>query len=275
MRDNKTNNKLNNAFLLLLRPVARLFLRTGRGYREFQALSKAAFVSVASEDYGVHGRPTNASRIAAMTGLTRKEISRIRQRVDNDEAADTKCATPVKDVIAAWLSNEEFLDRHGEPAVLPTRGEQGSLRSLIRQYAGDIPEGAMRKELQRVGVVEVEDDGVRLRSTTVVDEKAEAEVAEELLSGPCPLLAVLAHNGRVENGTKRWPIATIGQKAVPKSELAHVRELVSIRLRAATTTIEDLLDAYATIRGGEGADEPMVPVSAGIYYVEDLGDVES
>ncbi|MBT8088565.1 MAG: hypothetical protein KJO46_11040, partial [Gammaproteobacteria bacterium] len=70
MSDNE-NNTLNKALLSILTPLARLCLRYGRGYREFQDLAKAAFVKVASEDYGVHGRPTNASRIAAMTGLTR------------------------------------------------------------------------------------------------------------------------------------------------------------------------------------------------------------
>ena len=67
--EHRNSNKLNAAFLLLLQPIARLFLRYGRGIKEFYELSKTAFVVVASEDYGVGGRPTNASRVAAMTGI--------------------------------------------------------------------------------------------------------------------------------------------------------------------------------------------------------------
>ena len=54
--EHQNNNKLNQALLLLLQPVARLFLRYGRGVKEYFELSKTAFVIVASEDYGVGGR---------------------------------------------------------------------------------------------------------------------------------------------------------------------------------------------------------------------------
>ena len=155
MGDN--NNKLNKSFLMLLQPLARLFLRFGRGYREYSDLSKAAFVIVASEDYGVHGRPTNVSRIAAMTGLTRKEISRIRTRINDGEAATTERGTPLQEVVAAWHSIDEFLDEDGEPAALPLTGGRGSFQALIKRSAGDIPEGAMRKELERNGAAEVVD----------------------------------------------------------------------------------------------------------------------
>ena len=65
--NNNNVNGLNVAFLALLKPLARLFLCFDRGFREFAELSKTAFVAVASDDYGIGGRPTNSSRIAAMS----------------------------------------------------------------------------------------------------------------------------------------------------------------------------------------------------------------
>ena len=159
---NHKNNKLNNAFLALLKPLARLFLRHGRGYREYSELSKAAFVAVASADYGVHGRPTNVSRIAAMTGMTRKEISRVRSKIERGDAAVTERCTPIQEVIDAWQTQAEFLDPSGLPAVLPLTGKRGSFQSLLRQFAGDIPAGAMRKELVRVGAARMVDDTLKL-----------------------------------------------------------------------------------------------------------------
>lgn len=270
MAKNNPNNKLNAAFLLLLQPIARLFLRFGRGYREYSELSKAAFVAVAASDYGVHGRPTNASRISAMTGLTRKEVSRIRARIQDGDAAVTERATPLKEVIEAWRCNDEFHDDDGQPAALPLSGERGSFRSLIRQFAGDIPEGAMRKELQRIGAAELIDDRLHLSPQQQDDEQGELQMAEQLRAGPYPLLAVLAHNEQAYRGSQAWPLETIGQKSIRKSDISRVRKLVAVRLRAATTTIADLLDAYATLHVGEGTDEPMVSVSAGVYYSEGL-----
>jgi len=264
----KNNDTLNTTFLAVLQPLARLFLRFGRGYREFSELSKAAFVAVAAKDYGVHGRPTNVSRIAAMTGLTRKEISRIRNRIDAGNAAATERATPLKEVISAWQTNSEFLDDNGCPAALPMSGERGSFQSLIKQYAGDIPEGAMRKELQRAGIVDMVNDSIRMPPSLPDNEQAEEELSDQLRTGPYLLLAALAHNESVFKDSDAWPLETIGHKSIRKSDVRRVRKLVSVRLRTATTNIADLLDAYGTLHNGEGADEPMVAVSAGVFYAE-------
>lgn len=267
MQEHK-NNKLNRTFLILLQPIARLFLRFGRGYREYSDLSKAAFVAVASEDYGVHGRPTNVSRIAAMTGLTRKEISRIRTRLANDEGAVTERGTPLQELIAGWQSTDEFLDDKGNPAALALDGGRGSFKSLVKRFAGDIPEGAMRKELLRIGRAKMDGDVLVLCPPAAAVREAEEAMALRLRAGPYPLMAAMAHNEAAQMNGEIWPLETVGLKSIRKSDVARVRRLVSVRLRAATTTISDLLDAYATINAGEGTDEPTLAVSAGIYYAE-------
>jgi len=204
-------NKLNNVFFAFLQPLARIFLRFGKGYREFSELSKAAFVVVAAEDYGVHGRPTNVSRIAAMTGLTRKEVSRIRKRIDEHKATATDRGTPLQEVISAWRSVAEFLDANGEPAILPLTGKRGSFRSLIRQFAGDIPEGAMRKELHRIGVVRNTGDTIELRPISPGSENAEETMARQLEAGPYALLNSLVPDAKENNGGDGSDIMRINQ----------------------------------------------------------------
>lgn len=203
-------NKLNKVFFALLQPLARIFLRFGRGYREFSELSKAAFVAVAAEDYGVHGRPTNVSRIAAMTGLTRKEVSRIRKRIDDSTAAVTDRGTPLQEVTSAWRSRDEFLGENGEPAVLPLTGKCGSFHSLIRQFAGDIPEGAIRKELQRIGAVKLVGETIALCPVGPGIEHAEDDMANQMWAGPYPLLAALAEGADSHNGSDGRPFETLG-----------------------------------------------------------------
>ncbi len=41
-------------------------------------------------------------------------------------------------------------------------GKRGSFHSLVKQFAGDIPEGAMRTELERKGAAELNKDEMRL-----------------------------------------------------------------------------------------------------------------
>ncbi|MDH3304187.1 MAG: DUF6502 family protein [Gammaproteobacteria bacterium] len=198
-------NKLNIVFFALLQPLARIFLRFGRGYREFSELSKAAFVAVAAEDYGVHGRPTNVSRIAAMTGLTRKEVSRIRNRIEERKAVVTDRGTPLQEVISAWRMSDEFRGENGEAAVLPLTGKRGSFQSLVRQFAGDIPEGAMRKELQRIGAAYISDDAIELCPKRPGIDEAEAELARKLRAGPYEVLVALAQYAAEQNGNDCRP----------------------------------------------------------------------
>ncbi|MGI9224671.1 MAG: DUF6502 family protein [Woeseiaceae bacterium] len=268
MQDN--NKKLNSTFFQLLRPLARLFLRFGRGYREYSELSKTAFISVASEDYGVHGRPTNVSRIAAMTGLTRKEISRIRGGLERGEGIVIERQTPVREVIEAWRTTDEFLDAAGEPAVLPFEGDRGSFRSLVKQYAGDIPEGAMKTELKRIGAAECAGGRFRLLPENPDKQAFEEAMASALRAGPYPLLTAMARNETVRREGDKWPLETVSRTTIRKSDVRRVRKLVSVRLRAATTNIADLLDAYATLQNGDATDEKLVPVSAGAFYAEGL-----
>ena len=67
---------------VLLRPIASLLLKCGMTWREFSELSKGVFVAVASDEHGLNGRPTNVSRVSILTGVSRKEIARVRGLLD-------------------------------------------------------------------------------------------------------------------------------------------------------------------------------------------------
>ena len=66
------------ALRLLFRPIARIMLRAGINWQELADVCKATYVEVATEDFGIRGRPTNISRVAILTGLTRREVRRLR-----------------------------------------------------------------------------------------------------------------------------------------------------------------------------------------------------
>ena len=102
---------------------------------------------------------------------------------------------------------------------------------------------------------------------------AEDDMASILRAGPYPLLAAIARNETVFREDDAWPLETVSRKTIRKADVKRVRKLVSVRLRAATTTIADLLDAYSTLQSGEKTDEKLVPVSAGVFYTEGL-DIE-
>jgi len=152
------------AFHRVMLPIVRLLLRTGIGFKEFARIAKLAYVQAATEDYGIRGRPTNISRVAVMTGLTRKEVKLIREKgvfLESSAEEDWWDSNfPPSDLLHFWHTDPEFLDDEGRPLSLPMSGPGPSFTDLVRRYAGDIPPGAMRVELKRSFAIREDDEGV-------------------------------------------------------------------------------------------------------------------
>jgi len=183
------------ALLLVLKPLARALLKAGVGYREFAEISKTAFVEIATRDYGLRGRPTNISRVAVMTGLTRKEVRRLRDKSASGQETLVVRSTPMSIILHRWYTDEEFLTVNGEPKQLPFDGEKSSFTSLVRKHGGDIPPGAMRTELRRIEAIEEVGQGdlrVLKRNVSGLD------VHERLITGLAKILhpaaVTIAHN---------------------------------------------------------------------------------
>lgn len=142
----------------VLLPIVKLMLRCGVGCPEFVAVTKAVYVQAATEDYGVRGRPANVSRVAAMTGLSRKEVSRIRSGGTHSRWTPDMEVTPANTVLHYWHFDPAFSDPLGVPRPLPFEGAN-SFSSLVKTYAGDIPAGAFKKALLKAGTVAQDNGG--------------------------------------------------------------------------------------------------------------------
>lgn len=149
-----------NACRRWLRPVARWLLRSGVTWKEFAEMSRAAFVHTAFEEFGLRGRPTNVSRVALLTGLSRRDVRRVRESdVDGPDGEADESLNHATRVLSGWHLDPEFLEADGRPRVLAASGAASSFDALLRRYAGDIPTTALVKELVRSGSIERLADG--------------------------------------------------------------------------------------------------------------------
>lgn len=144
----------NKACRRLLRPIARMLLRAGITWKEFSELAKQSFVEVAGNDYGLAGRPTNASRVALMTGLSRREVKRVRDLLEAEEAEMAPQTSKIARILSGWHQDPDFVDADGNPKVLAADGDRSSFASLLDRYAGDLPAVAITKELLRLKLIE-------------------------------------------------------------------------------------------------------------------------
>ena len=258
------------SFLVVLKPIARILLRCGIGFREFAEIAKTAFVDVATSDFGLRGRPTNISRVAVMTGLTRKEVRRLRDKIEGGNQAVVLRTTPLAEIMHRWLSEDEFLDDNGQPAVLPFSGEEGSFTNLVKRFGGDIPPGAMRTELRRIGAVDVLDDGsLVLSDRRISPEGAGDKLSAALVHSVYPMLCSIAHNTNPDLAEDTWPQMTAFTKSVRKEDVARLRRISRDRLIDVAESFDDLFMAYETLHESESDNTDGRPVAVGVFYFEE------
>lgn len=155
-------NELKRAALaalrLALRPLFRILLRSGVTWQEAGEVCKATLVEVASSDFGLHGRPTNMSRVAIMTGLSRREVKRLRDLLGSEPEIDAGRLHGATRVLTGWHLDRDFTDEAGHPLDLAFEGQPGdqtrlTFTDLCKRHAGDLAPITMRRELVRVGAI--------------------------------------------------------------------------------------------------------------------------
>jgi hypothetical protein len=143
----------------LLRPVASVVLKCGLTWREFSELSKSVFVSVATDEFGIRGRPTNVSRVSILTGISRKEVKRQRDLLAEPVAAVSPKTTDATRLLSGWYQDTDYLDADGLPLPLPPTGSNPSFETLFGTYGGDTPQQTLLRELLKAGSVAAQADG--------------------------------------------------------------------------------------------------------------------
>lgn len=73
---------------------------------------REAYVEITQADYGIDGKPPTNSRITLLTGVLRKEISRLRSETPGEQRPPEKISLSAK-AIAVWCSKPEYLNEHG------------------------------------------------------------------------------------------------------------------------------------------------------------------
>ncbi len=262
-------SRLRAALLGALRPLAAMLLRFGIGYREFAEVARAAFVDAATAEFGLRGRPTNISRVAAMTGLTRKEVRRLRSLGAAGTAAGP--GTVPAEVLHRWHTDPHYLEHHGVPLELPFEGPGPSFAGLVRACAGDLPAGAIRAELRRMGAVEETPTGaLRPVRREVVPATAMDAMLEGFATGLRPVTLTVGWNAAAAaSGDHRRFQRAVTSRHVPLARVAEAEALLRGRLTTWTEEVDDYLAGVERLPTGDETEVPTVTLGIGMYYFEE------
>ncbi len=264
--------KVLDAFQLVLRPVVKILLRYGIGYNEFAETVKTAFVDVGSTDFGIRGRPTNISRVAVMTGLTRKEVRRLRTKIESGEDTVSVRTTPITEIVTRWHSENEYVDTNGRASLLPFAGEVGSFSSLVKKFGGDVPPGAMRTELKRMDLVDEKDDGsLLIKSRAMVPPDSTDNLMSCLVHGVYPLLATTVTNTEPDKvrgeGMAQF---TTHSLSISQEDRTRLKRISYDRLSEMAVSFDDLFTTFESSPTGSEKEGKESVVSVGLYYFEEI-----
>jgi len=257
----------------LLLPVVRFLLRHGVTWSEFSDLSKDAYVFVARSDYGIQGRPTNNARTAMLTGLSRREVARVRDRLlQGGVIAEENQGNRISQILTGWHVDSEFTGENGRPKVLPATGPTGSLPSLLKRYAGDLPHGAILKEMQKRELIEeLNDGGYRVLRRDYVYSEIDPEVVTRLGIALHDHAATLEHNLN-ENRLSAPRFEALADNACIKpSTYKAFRTLVEER---GLSFLEEM-DAWLSgneVETEKDTNARTVRLGVGVYFIHDESD---
>src|SRR4030088_2093761 len=104
----------------VLRPLFRIVLRNHMSFKAFMDIAKHAYVEVAATEFRIPGKKQPTSRIALLSGLTRKEVARpLDEPARTDKASDAgERYNRAARVVAGWVRDTDFSDADGNPKVL-------------------------------------------------------------------------------------------------------------------------------------------------------------
>ncbi len=180
-----------------MRPIAKMLSGAGISYAQFEEVAKRAFVAQALGEPDTRGRTTNVSRIAVRTGLSRKEVSRVKQLLeapDRTDDATIQIGRPAR-ALQLWHSEPAFLDDNGTPIDLPFDDGDPTFSGLVRLVGGDVPAGAVRAELLAAGgMVELPNGKFRVQKRFFVPSALDEDLIVGFSFIVAPVLETLSHN---------------------------------------------------------------------------------
>ncbi len=149
---------LLQALRLMLKPLVKLFISQGVTHAEFSETAKEVYVEIALRHFETSGK-INKSRVAILTGLTRKEVKNVIDRALQSGSHEKMYSRPER-VLAGWYGDPRYTGPYGIPLELPYESsvkDEPTLVSLVKTYSGDMAPRQMLNELLRSGsVVEVD-----------------------------------------------------------------------------------------------------------------------
>ena len=263
MQDGELEKRLLKAARRLLRPLVRILLRNGISAQTFQELARKEFVDVAHEEFGIDGRKQTVSRVSVLTGLSRKEVSRL-QALPPLDTLDQSFRNRAASVMSGWAVDPDFQDNKGDPLDLTFDGPAPNFVELVKRHSGDMQPRAIADELVRNGALAIVDGRYRMQRRGYVPLDDPSAVIDILGTDTAEMIETIDYN--IQSEEEKLLQAKVLAENLPEAEL---EEFKTYSKRLARHLLEELTHwLKARDEGSDFSGErARYEVGLGLYHI--------
>jgi len=270
----EVKDHLRRALSLMFKPLVRLLIAQGVTHAEFSETAKEVYVEVALRNFETDGR-VNKSRVAILTGLTRKEVKNVIDRALSSSQRDKTYSRPAR-VLTGWYSDPKFQGPYGIPLELPYESrvdDEPSIVALVKLYSGDMAPRQMLNQLVESGSVIEVDGKYKAVSRIFLHSKLSPAMIERLGSVGYRVFSSAAKNiDRESSTTGHFDRMVFADDGCSQEVIEKFNEYIKSR---GQEFLEEL-DVWFSSRKDQSKGEPKY--ETGVYmvhYVEDKDDLGS
>jgi len=260
---------LVRALRQVLRPLVRLMLAQGITYPYLAELLKGLFVEVADKEFRLDARSPTDSRVSLVSGVHRKDVSRLRHLLQTPEAMAPSVVPRGAQLVAHWMGDARYLQEDGQPrplARLASEGGEHSFEALVSSVNSDIRSRVVLDEWLRLGVVHLDGDGrVCLNTGAFVPTRGADEKAFYLGHNLHDHAAAAVHN--VLGGQPPFLERSVHYNALAPASVDRLGKLAEqLGMKALLAVNQAAMEAEASDSAGRAPGEGAQRITMGVYF---------
>lgn len=207
-------------------------------------------------------RPT-ASGVAAITGLSRKEVARLHDSDPEELLSAVQHRNRAIRVLSGWCNDPEFCADE-LPRVLPLDTKKGGFVELVKRYSGDMTPAAMLGMLEMAGSVRQTADGVELVNSAYIPMATPVERLNILGTDVGELISTIGHNIEAE-ADARWFQRKVSAHRIKAADIEAFKVYSAARSQALLEEYDQWLSERELPLDAPETDDVNY-VAVGIYF---------
>ncbi|HET9977854.1 MAG TPA: DUF6502 family protein [Burkholderiaceae bacterium] len=256
------------ALARVLEPLARLAVARGLPHAVIDEMLRAAFVTSAHAAHPGLPPHRRVSRIAAATGINRREVSRL-LHAEASRAAAPPTRTPAAMVFAHWRNDPAWRTKDGKPRVLPRTGAAPSFEALAHEVTRDVHPRALLEELLRLKLATLDEarDRVALVALDFIPRGDAVRMAQWMGANVGDHFGAAVAN--LVDGEPVHPEQAIAAEGLSEASVRSVRPLLNKHWQALTEDLVPLLERLIEQDRAGPAGSNTHRVRIGLYGFDD------